>query len=743
MKHTGTIAFLLALSLLIAVFPAGVRAESAQTPRVVETVYPTEDVVVADIVATEAPYNADATGETDCTDTLQRALDDCAANGGGTVFLPAGRYLVTGSVYIRPFVTLRGDWQDPDDGADYGTLIVARPESSDEKCPALFEVGAAAGAVGLTVWYPDQTLDDVRPYPYTFYVNGKRDYMLHTMKNITLLNSYRGIGLCSVCEDDVYQCHEMTTLENIRGTCLYEGLNAHNSADVDVYKTLRFENRYWLEAGADFNAPDADALARYTRAHATGMRLGDLEWPEIADVTISDCLYGIHVVKGIRVSFNGSFWRVSVKNCDHAYYAEEDAIWARGANWGVSFADSELQGSVDAVYYRGDGILELHNVKTRGKVSAKSLQVTCGSETTLALDKTYKKPAAVLYTVRADRTGRTDASAAVQDVLDAAAPTGGVVYLPGGIYRFDGPVSVPAGVELRGSSSVGTRDQSGLTNGTLVFSYYGYGEADAPLVTLAGDGAGVSGMRFDYPGNDPDRETFAFRDTTPCVYSAADDVYVVNTFICLASVGVRLEGSKNAFVKRLVGACYRSMVSMEGCVSPWIEATLQNGNAVIRNGYRQLGLPEAEGRITSDDLFPVLFEPVLRHTCAYLSFDSCTDATVFNTFIYGTKHYLTEKDSSILFVNIGCDGNNPGEPALMLDGGSVVLPNSMRCDGKMYNIENRARYRSSNSMLISGRCREYTVIKNPSLSELAPADRIALLLQPFWRVISYFEKLFN
>lgn len=57
---------------------------SAQSPRIVETVYPTRDIVVADIVLTEPPYSADNTGRTDCAAVLQRAIDDCFAAGGTT-----------------------------------------------------------------------------------------------------------------------------------------------------------------------------------------------------------------------------------------------------------------------------------------------------------------------------------------------------------------------------------------------------------------------------------------------------------------------------------------------------------------------------------------------------------------------------------------------------------------------------------------------------------------------------------
>lgn len=741
--HTKYVSFMLVLLILTGTVPAFALDYAEQTAQIVETVYPTEDVVVADIVATQAPYFADAAGENDCTAVLQRAIDDCAANGGGTVFLPAGRYLVTGNVYIKPFVTLRGDWQDPDRGTDYGTIIVARPETSDEKCPALFDVGASAGAVGLTVWYPEQSIDDVKPYPYTFYVNGERDYMLHTLHNITLLNSYRGIGLCSVCEDGIYQCHELTTIDNVKGTCLFEGLNSHNCADVDVYKSLYIDNKYWTEAGEEFNAPGKDKLDSYTRANATGMLLGDLEWPEIADIKISNCKYGIHLIRGIRVQFNASFYKAEIRNCDYAYYAEKDAVWARGANWGVSFAQSVLEGSKYAAYYTGKAILELHNVSAQGTVKVRNLQKTSSSPIEIALDKTCGKPASVLYTVQADRTGKTDASSDVQRKLDEAACTGGIVYLPGGMYRFDGPVTVPAGVELRGSSAVATRDQGGNSNGTLILSFCGYGNDGSPLVTLAGNGAGVRGMRFDYPENAPVEGNASFRETSPCIYSRADDVYVVNSYITLAAVGVKFEGCRNAFVKRLVGCCYASMLSLSDCDSPWIEATLQNGNAVTRNGYAKTDIPELQGRLNESLIFDVLFNPILKQTCTYIEVINSKDVTVFNTFIYGAKHYMRSENSSLTLVNVGYDGNNGSEPALDLSGGSITVLNSMRCEGKMYNIENGTEYQSYNSMLITGACKEYSVIKNLSFAQLDTPEQISLLLQPLYRVLAFFEKLIH
>ena len=47
---------------------------------------------VAAVVATDPPYQADVTGKTDASMVIQRAMGDVAAQGGGTVFLPAGHY---------------------------------------------------------------------------------------------------------------------------------------------------------------------------------------------------------------------------------------------------------------------------------------------------------------------------------------------------------------------------------------------------------------------------------------------------------------------------------------------------------------------------------------------------------------------------------------------------------------------------------------------------------------------------
>jgi len=724
--------------------------EKEHKPLIVDTIYETADVVIADIVATEAPYNADNSGKADSTAAIQKAIDDCAANGGGTVFLPAGKYRLTGNIYIRQFVTLRGDYQDPDVGKEYGTIIIADVESKDVMTPGLITVGASAGAVGLTVWYPNQDINNVKPYPFTFYVKGNEDYMLHTIKDCTLINSYRGIGASAECENGIYECHEMLTIENVKGTCLFEGLNSYNSADVDTIKTLYIDNKYWAQAGEEFNAPDEKAIDEYTRKNGCGFVIGDLEWPQFADVKISDMQYGMIFRKPMRYSYSGIFTDLYITDCDYGIYAPEDIIVHRGLSWGTGIVNGVIEGEKYAIYHPGNTAMLLTNVQIEGKTKGSNIRSYKTDTSSFApeYNRTYNKVESFLYVVDADKSGKTDASSAVQEKLDEAAVTGGIVYLPAGLYRFDGPIKIPAGVELRGSSSVATRCQRDNSAGTLIISYYGYDKSSEPLVTLDGDNAGLNGIRIDYALNGPVDNSGKYAETSPVVYSSADDIYITNCYITLASCGIKLENVENAFIKKIVGCCYESMFDFENCSNVFVEGCLQNANTLPRNGFAKFDIPELSNRITEDKLFDYVFIPITRIHTDFIKLVSCKEVTVFNTFIYGGKTFLNSVDSDVLLINVGLDGSSKTEYGYILSGGEVNLINSMRStsDGKsgynFYTIENNTKFRSYNSQVVDLLYREHLVLENISKEDLLPGEKIYYSFSFFYKVQRYLGNLY-
>lgn len=737
---------ILIASVLLCLLPAEACAErTGNLPRIIETKYPSANTVVADTVLTEAPYYADNTGVNDCSAVLQRAIDELFNAGGGTIFMPVGSYRLCSPINVRPFVCIVGDRQDPDLGNEYGTLIVADTAPSGSFNPALFTVGGSSGVSGLTVWYENQSIDHVIPYPYTFYVDGAgSNYMLQTVSDITLLNSYRGIGACTEWKNGKYECHEMLTIENVKGTCLKEGLCSFNSADVDTVKGLHFGGRYWSEAGEKFNAPDIEKLNKYTENNLTAFTLGDLEWPEMCNMSAEHCSYGIYLAKGPRAAFSGTFFNLSLTCCKTGIFAEEGSVMEREKQWGYSVCNSEISAYNDAVNDYTKGVVMLTNVKVTGRIKGKNIHRESASTDRNKLDynRQYVKCSGPLFTVTADKTGRNDVSSVLQQVLDTAGITGGTVYLPAGLYRLDKSVSIPSGVELRGSGYTATRDQSGCSKGTLLLAYGAYkenGGNTAPLISLEGDNCGLYNVRVSFVKNKPADSSGSFIETAPAFYAAGSNIHVINCFGILGSEILRAENCENLYVKHLTGCGYHSFIHTENCTNLLIESCLQNGNTIPRNGYSSFGIEETDNWLNEGNLFDYVFIPITRVYTDFLIINS-SDGTVFNTFIYGGRRFLSARNSTLFICGVGCDGQSKDFYTYSLEGGSTTVIGTLKStyDGKngkkQYECDKNATLRLYDRISVDLKYNERTILKNVPLSDLGLSDFATYVFQPVIRL---------
>lgn len=93
-----------------------------------------------------------------------------------------------------------------------------------------------------------------------------------------------------------------------------------------------------------------------------------------------------------------------------------------------------------------------------------------------------------------------DNSTAIQQALDAAgANGGGIVYLTPGHYRCNSPLSIPAGVELRGASDMASVPRG---QGAVLEVYCGEGSDNGtPFITMA-QKSGIRGISINYPAQD-------------------------------------------------------------------------------------------------------------------------------------------------------------------------------------------------------------------------------------------------
>jgi hypothetical protein len=97
----------------------------------------------------------------------------------------------------------------------------------------------------------------------------------------------------------------------------------------------------------------------------------------------------------------------------------------------------------------------------------------------------------------ADKNGNNDCTNAIQNALnDASNNGGGIVYLPAGHYRLNSNITVPSGVELRGSADVSSVPHG---VGTTIEVYAGRGNANGPAAIALKANAVIRGVTINYP----------------------------------------------------------------------------------------------------------------------------------------------------------------------------------------------------------------------------------------------------
>lgn len=682
-----------------------------KTPAIMKTTYVSRDVIVADYVVTNKAYNADNKGLKDCTQAIQDAINDCHNDGGGTVFLPRGKYRINKGITIRAFVTLRGDYQDPDIGNDYGTVIIADVASSINDLPALFTIGGSAGVMGLTVYYPNQNINDVKEYPFTFNIPGAipnvEDYMLSSIIDCTVINGYKGV----VASKYNSAVNEQINIDGLKGTFLKTGLELYNSADASVIQNVKLSNHYWEDAGAGFSGANRLIIDAYTKANARGFVFGDLEWSLHSRLYASDYNIGMHIVEGLRgngTQFDGGIYDVKLLNCKTGL--KVDAIDSR-VGFGMALAKATITASDKAIINNTDGNIKIQAILVTGGISGvgkNKVLVNLSSQEIYPsndLPRTHSIPISKLYdvknTYKADNTAQAETSKIIQKALDDAyAHGGGIVYLAAGFYKLSAKLIIPAGVELRGATSVGTRDQIGMSKGTVLMAFYGAGsmnpDSDAALITLQGNDAGICDLRIVYPEYNVAKEYKEKGKITKYPFTIrgiANNNYIYNIGFVGVYKGIEMLGATSYFIKNISASIYETGIRIKNSQKGYISTCLSNITNMSRQGYWHLwNYPQLfkfgwyEG--SEEQFYDQIIVPILMKSYKYLDFINSTDLYVENVFSYGSLNTITISGGDVVCANVGADTyykmTTTGPMLIAKNNASLKVINLVRFNGTSY-----------------------------------------------------------
>jgi len=243
-------------------------------------------------------FGAIADETTDNTAAFQKAID-AASVDGGMVSVPAGNFLIKGSLLLHG-VSLKGENIAPRSWEPLnGTIILATGGRDNEKAPALFEMRNSSAISGITVYYPEQTVDDIHPYPWTFHIGGNSpDSTVFdcTVENVTLINSYNGIH-AGPYENGRHR------INSVFGCVLRRGIFVESVGDIGRIENVQFHCHFW---GSKVTNGDFWKVFKYMQANCEAFILGRSDWEYMTNTFVFPAKIGYHFIYTENGNWSGS-----------------------------------------------------------------------------------------------------------------------------------------------------------------------------------------------------------------------------------------------------------------------------------------------------------------------------------------------------------------------------------------------------------------------------------------------------
>ena len=555
------IILLLLMLLILAGYSSGQTDRAVSTgrihPRLIHTKYPADEPIIASFIVTDAPYLADETGKIDATSAFQKAFDDAAGAGGGVVFAPAGSYRFDGNLKLERSVTLHGDSPRPTKwgavpGPVKGTLLKVYAGKGEEDGAPFITLNEGASVQNLAIFYPDQKINSITPYPWTVKQPGGDSI---SVINVTIVNPYQGI-LCGGAANELHY------LRDVRATPLKTGIQTDRVYDVGRIEQITFAPGVWAASGLS-GSPSEEQIVKNVLGdpESTGIRIGYNDWEVMTNIAISGISSGIRFVDvggdsngniyGLKISHTRNALRFDYANpygwsiSNGSLNSDEACVLASPSYKGAcaQFTGISFTGSGSAVRQEvgSNGTFSFANCRfaTSGKPAMLDVQSgaiilkdcrfapatgitlaqidpsarSIGIEETKPVTSVANKPAPIGWSfaprprptgtafvvAEVDPFGAQDATASIQTALDNCGKSGGgTVYIIAGMIRVNGHLNVPTGVELRG---VNDSPHHTAAKGTVLLAYAegDRGKMDGvPFITLQAK-SGIRGIGVYYP----------------------------------------------------------------------------------------------------------------------------------------------------------------------------------------------------------------------------------------------------
>ncbi len=210
-------------------------------------------------------------GEQDNTAAFAKALEAARKAGGGTVYVPAGNYRFAGEIVVPSGVELRGIFDVPHHTVSGGSVLMPTSGKGKEDGTPFIRLEAKSGLRGLTIWYPEQDLRNIQPYPWAIQSLGPGCWLV----DLTLGNAYQGADFWTHPSDG-------HVIRYLAGAVFKRGLFVSKCKGDGWVEDVQFNPHYSVRVHPSLRSPYTEGksiqgVIEYQRANLEGIVFGRCE----------------------------------------------------------------------------------------------------------------------------------------------------------------------------------------------------------------------------------------------------------------------------------------------------------------------------------------------------------------------------------------------------------------------------------------------------------------------------------
>jgi len=249
-----------------------------------------------------------------------------------------------GHLTVPPGVTLCGaSGGVPHSEHPIGTVLLAfggRGEPDGEPLITLKPNGVVRN---LVIHYPEQTLPEVAPYPWSIRADGELCQIL----DVTLTNPYQAIDLGS-------KWNELHLVRNVFGCPLKIGVYIDQCTDIGRIENVHFNPNFWTRMALKPGFPGGD-IQGYLEKNLVGFKIGKTDWEFISNSFVILPKIGFHFDDFGHGPGNAVITQSGSDICPVAVRVDRSQPHA-----GVQFANAQFMGTFE-VGPQNQGPIKLAN----------------------------------------------------------------------------------------------------------------------------------------------------------------------------------------------------------------------------------------------------------------------------------------------------------------------------------------------------------------------------------------------